>query len=61
MQVHNDDMNWVQLSLKTAPCTPKRANQLEMKASTNILAFMDFMGTAFNPRVDLSMMVSRHA
>ena len=47
------------LSVVTVPGMPKRATQLEMKASTHVLASMFFKGTASNHLVDLSMMVSR--
>ena len=62
MQVddHRADVNCVPLSVVTVPGTPKRATQLEMKASTHVLASMFFRGTASNHLVDLSMIVSRY-
>jgi hypothetical protein len=57
---HRAEVNCVPLSVVTVPGTPKRATQLEMKASTHVLASMFFRGTASNHLVDLSMMVSRY-
>ncbi len=57
---HRAEVNCVPLSVVTIPGTPKRATQLEMKASTHVLASMFFKGTASNHMVDLSMMVSRY-
>jgi hypothetical protein len=50
---HRAEVNWVPLSMVTVSGTPKRATQLEVKASTQVLA-------ASNHLVDLSMMVSRY-
>ncbi len=51
---HRAEVNCVPLSEVTVPGTPKRATQLEMKASTHVLASMFFRGTASNHLVDLS-------
>jgi hypothetical protein len=56
---HRAEVNWVPLSMVTVSGTPKRATQLEMKASTHVLASMFLRRTASNHLVDLSMMVSR--
>ncbi len=58
--VHRAEVNWVPLSVVTVSGTPKHATQLEMKASTHVLASMFLRGTASNHLVDLSMMVSRY-
>jgi hypothetical protein len=57
---HRAEVNCVPLSVVTVPGTPKRATQLEMKASTHVLASIFFSGTASNHLDDLSMMVSRY-
>jgi hypothetical protein len=45
---HRAEVNYVPLSVVTIPGTPKRATQLEMKASIHVLASMFFKGTASN-------------
>jgi hypothetical protein len=57
---HRAEVSCVPLSVVTVPGTPKRATQLEMKASTHMLASMFLRGTASNHLVDLSMMVNRY-
>ena len=57
---HRVEVNCVPLSVVTVPGMPKRATQLEMKASAHMLASMFLRGTASNHLVDLSMMVNRY-